>query len=434
MRIALDCSAIPRRMAGAGVYSYQLVRALAKIESGHEFVVFARAGLFDDLATDNKRVRVAPVNAGSRVTRLAWEQAALPFLLRRHGIDLLHSTHHHTPVVAGGSVKRVVTFHDVTFLVLPKRYPLVRRLYMSTLTRAAARVADAIITPSRSTRDDVVRKLGVNQDRITVIPYAAGPQYTPSDAAAVARVRERYRLAGDYILSVSSLEPGKNRTRLIRAVARLREEGVDCRLAIAGQPGWRYEGDMELARELGLGDRVHYLGYVPDDDLPPLYSGAALLAYPSLYEGFGLPVLEAQACGTPVIASLNSAFPEIVDDSAWLVKPDNLTEISQSIQHILNNPEFKEKLIKKGLEKCIDAVLPVFAKMDGKTGKKARSLSLKRERAHLEEEIAGQLISLGRGLYEKLSKDKERSMAKQLEVEDSITNIEANVNVLVKLY
>ncbi len=350
MRIALDCSAIPRRMAGAGVYSYQLVRALAGIESGHEFVVFARAGLFDDLASDNERVRVAPVHAGSRVMRLAWEQAALPFLLRRHGIDLLHSTHHHTPVVAGGSVKRVVTFHDVTFLVLPERYPLVRRLYMSTLTRAAARVADAIITPSRSTRDDVVRKLGVNQDRITVIAYAAGPQYTPSDAAAVARVRERYHLAGDYIFSVSSLEPGKNRTRLIQAIARLRDEGVDCRLAIAGQLGWRYEDDMELARELGLDDRVHYLGYVPDDDLPPLYSGAALLAYPSLYEGFGLPVLEAMACGTPVVAGNTSATAEVAGDAALLVDPLDVDGLATAMRRLLSDETLRAGQRARGLE------------------------------------------------------------------------------------
>ena len=351
MRIALDCSAIPRQMAGAGVYSYQLVRALADIECGHEFVVFARPGLFDDLASDHERVRVAPVER-SRVTRLAWEQAALPFLLRRHGIDLLHSTHHHTPVVAGSGVKRVVTFHDVTFLVLPERYPLVRRLYMSTLTRAAARVADAIITPSRSTRDDVVRVLAVNQDRITVIPYAAGPQYAPSDATAVARVRERYHLAGDYILSVSSLEPGKNRPRLIQAIARLRNEGVDCRLAIAGQPGWRYEGEMELARELGLGDRVQYLGYVPDDDLPPLYSGAALLAYPSLYEGFGLPVLEAMACGTPVVAANTSATAEVAGDAALLVDPLDVDGLATAMRRLLSDETLRASQRARGLERA----------------------------------------------------------------------------------
>ena len=351
MRIALDCSAIPRQMAGAGVYSYQLVRALAEIRSEHEFVVFARAGLFDDLADNHERVQVVPVNTGSRVTRLAWEQAAMPFLLRRHNIDLLHSPHHHTPVVAG-SVKRVVTFHDVTFLVLPERYPLVRRLYMSTLTRAAARVANAIIAPSRSTRDDVVRKLGVDPNRITVIPEAAGPQYAPSDAAAVTRVRERYRLAGDYILSVSSLEPGKNRTRLIQAVARLRDEDVDCRLAIAGQPGWRYEGDMDLARELGLGDRVRYLGYVPDDDLPPLYSGAALLAYPSLYEGFGLPVLEAMACGTPVVAGNTSATAEVAGDAALLVDPLDVDGLARAMRRLLSDETLRADQRARGLERA----------------------------------------------------------------------------------
>ncbi len=359
IRIAIDGSAIPRQMAGAGVYTFELVRALAALPGDHDLTVFARPGLFDDMAQQERRLRVVHVDPRSRAARLVWEQTALLMLLRRLQIEVLHSPHHHLPVAAtlirAGSkrrLRRVVTFHDVTFMLRPDRYPLARRLYMEAVTRASARLADAIITPSQAVRQDVMRKLGLPGERVVAIPEAAGPQFVPADEDAQGRARWKYRLPSRYILSVGSLEPGKNRGRLIRAYARLSTGGVDCPVVIAGQPAWRYEGDLALARRLGLGDQVRFLGYVPNVDLPALYSGATLFAFPSLYEGFGLPVLEAMACGTPVVTSNGSALAEVAGDAAVLVDPRDVDAIAKAMDQLLCDETLRADLRARGLERA----------------------------------------------------------------------------------
>ena len=356
-RIAIDATAIPRQMAGAGVYTYQLARALAETPGEHRIVALARPGLFDDLAARCRRLHVVHADAKGRVGRLAWEQAVLPFLLRRLRIDVLHSPHHHTPLAARG-VRRVVTFHDVTFLLLKARYPLARRLYMEAVSRASAAAADAIIVPSRTVRDDVVRLLGVAPAQVVVIAEAPGTAYAPVEAQGeLARVRGRYRLPERYVLSVGSLEPGKNRGRLIRAYARLRSQGLaggDCPLAIVGQPAWRYEGDFELARRLELTEDVRFLGYVADGDLPALYSGATAFAFPSLYEGFGLPVLEAMACGTPVLTSNVSAMTEVAGDAALLVDPLDTGAIADALGRLLSDATLREELRARGLARAAE--------------------------------------------------------------------------------
>jgi glycosyltransferase involved in cell wall biosynthesis len=342
-------------MAGAGVYTYQLVRALAEARPRHRLVVFARGGLFDDLAAE-RRLHVIAVAPSSRGARLAWEQTVLPLLLRRLRIDVLHSPHHHTPVAAalplGARPKLVVTVHDVTFMRLPGRYPLARRLYMEAVTRAAARVADAIITPSQTVRGEVIERLGVRPERVVAIPEAAAAIYREAPRMQIEEVRARYGLPETYILSVGSLEPGKNRARLFRACAALRDKGVGCTIAVVGQPAWRYERDYDLVRELGLAGRVIFLGYVPDHDMPALYSGASLLAFPSLYEGFGLPVLEAMACGAPVVTSNVSATAEIAGDAALLIDPQDTTAIASAIERLLCDDGLRAELRERGLARA----------------------------------------------------------------------------------
>ncbi|MGB6836286.1 MAG: glycosyltransferase family 1 protein [Dehalococcoidia bacterium] len=352
MRIAIDATAIPRLMAGAGVYTYQLVRALAALEADHDYVVFAHSDAFDELARQRPRLRVVHVRARSRAERLLWEQLLLPGQLRRLGIDVLHSPHHTTPALPL-PCPRVVTLHDVTFFLLPQRYPPTRRLYFQAITRAAARLAQAIITPSDAVKRDVVRVLGVPQERITAIAEAPAPEFAPlEDADALGRIRWRYKLPSRYILSVGNLEPGKNRGRLIAAYGRLRERGLQHHLVIAGQRAWRYENDLALVRRLRLDDVVHFLGYVDGADMPGLYSGADLLAFPSLYEGFGLPVLEAMACGTPVVTSSVSALPEVAGDAALLVDPKDVVALTEAMERALADEALRADLRARGLKRA----------------------------------------------------------------------------------
>jgi glycosyltransferase involved in cell wall biosynthesis len=355
LRIAVDASAVPQDMAGAGVYTYQLVRALAEAKSPHEIVVFARTDLFDDLV-QREQLRVVNIPPSSRGRRLIWEQTELPVLLRRLRIDVLHSPHHHTPIAArlplGARTKLVVTMHDLTFMRLPQRYPLARRLYMQAVTRASALAANAIITPSQTVRHEVIERLRFRAERVVAIPEAAASNYVPVPRAQIEEVRARCGLPERYVLSVGSLEPGKNRARLLRAVAALRDKGIDCTVVIVGQPAWMYEQDYDLVRELGLSGRVIFLGYVPDRDMPALYSGATLFAFPSLYEGFGLPVLEAMACGTPVVTSNVSATAEVANDAALLVDPLHTQAIVTAIEALLSDDSLRSDLRERGLRRA----------------------------------------------------------------------------------
>lgn len=350
MLIAYDATAMPPQRAGAGVYTFELIHALTALETGHQFAVFHRGGALDSLA-GRRNVRLVPVRAPSRAARLLWEQVSLPLRLRTAKAGVFHSPHHTLPLLPSGC-PRVVTVHDVTFLLLPERYPPARRLYFRVATWASVRAAAAVIVPSKAVKADLRRLLRVTDERVTVVPEAPADRFRPvEDDAEVARVRRTYGLDGPYVLSVGSLEPGKNRRRLIEAFASL-ASAFPHTLAIAGQPAWKYEDDLSLPQRLGLTERVRFLGYVPDADLPALYSAADAVAFPSLYEGFGLPALEAMACGAPLIASTAPALAELAGDAALLVDPYDSGAIAAALRRVLEDAELGEQLRRRGLERA----------------------------------------------------------------------------------
>lgn len=351
MRIAIDATSLPPEPAGAGVYAIELVRAMAEGDRRDGYAVFARGSWFDEIVAGKRNWRVERVGAGSRPARLAWEQMRLPGALRRLGIDVLHSTHHTLPL-AGAGCRRVVTIHDVTFLRLPQRYPPTRRLYMQTLTRLSAKAADKIIVPSRAVRDDVLRLLRAPASKLAVVYEAAGAAFAPGDREAAGAVARRYSVEPPYVLSVGSLEPGKNRARLFRAMRQLRDEGVDCRLLVVGQRAWSYEGELALIDELGLRDRIVFAGYVAPADLPALYRAATVFVFPSLYEGFGLPLIEAMACGVPALTSNVSATAEVAGDAALLVDPLSVDEIREGVRTLLTDAELRQELSQRGLARA----------------------------------------------------------------------------------
>ncbi|MBF6600932.1 MAG: glycosyltransferase family 4 protein [Dehalococcoidia bacterium] len=355
MRIAIDATSVPPRPAGAGVYSIELVRALAETAPAADgFAVFTRGGWFDDIGRGRRNWRVERVR-GSRLQRALWEQARLPSRLRALGVDVVHSTHHSLPLQPL-RCRRVVTVHDLTFLRLPQRYPVVRRLYMQLATRLAARIADAIVVPSQAVRDDVRRLLGEGAGAKTHVVYeAAAARFAPApDRRRAGAVAGRYGIAPPYVLSVGSLEPGKNRGRLIRALRALRDEGISHRLVVVGQRAWKYGDDFALVRELGMERQVRFPGYVGDDDLAALYAGAAAFALPALYEGFGLPVLEAMACGTPVLTSNTGATAEVAGDAALLVDPLSTAAIRDGLRALLTDAGLREDLRARGLRRAAE--------------------------------------------------------------------------------
>jgi glycosyltransferase involved in cell wall biosynthesis len=347
MRIAIDASSVPAKPAGAGMYAIQLVRALAARGRGDGYALFTHSPALDEIVGGRRDWRIERVHAGSRPLRLAWEQVMLPGAIERLRIDVLHSTHHTLPL-RPVRARRVVTVHDLTFFRLPARYPPARRLYMQALTRLSVRAADAVIVPSEIVRLDVLRLFDLPEERVVAIHEAAAPGYAPMDREAAAATAARYGLRAPYVLSVGSSEPGKNRGRLFRALSQLRAEGHECTLAVVGQAAWGRDAEERAVESLGLGDAVRFLGYVPQSDMTALYNAATAFVFPSLYEGFGLPVIEAMACGVPVLTSNVSATAEVAGDAALLVNPRSVEEVRDGLRRLLTEPALRDDLGARG--------------------------------------------------------------------------------------
>jgi glycosyltransferase involved in cell wall biosynthesis len=352
LRIAIDATSVPSQRLGAGTYIYNLVQALASLESGDRYFVFAKPETFADCLPTSSRFRLVPVRLPWRLARMVWEQAVLPWHLRRLGVDVLHSPHYTTTAVAGGW-RRVVTFHDITFFLLPERYPALRRVYFRAASRAGARLADLVLTVSETVKADVERHLDVPPERVRAVSLAAAPHYRPlDDATGLAAVRAKYGLPERFILNVGALEPGKNQATLLRAFHRLRRQKPDLGLVIAGPPAWRYERLLRLVGRLDLTEQVRFLNYVPAEDLGALYNLADLFVFPSLYEGFGLPPLEAMACGTPVIASTAPALREVLDGAAVLVEPLDVGALADAMATALGDEPLRSHLRQAGLQRA----------------------------------------------------------------------------------
>ena len=371
--IAFDASSAPPQPAGAARYTLSLIRALSQVDHDHDYVVYAREHTLPELKGLGSNTTVVNLGALSRARRYFWEQTGLPLDLSKRRARLLHSPHHSTPLLS--PCPRVVTVHDVTFFLIPERYPLSRRLFFQTATYLSAKRARAIIVPSNSAASDLNVVLHPPKQRVHVTYEGVDPAFQPLDAKASGFVREKYSLDPGYLLSLGTLEPGKNRSTLLKALRTLIDGGHARQLAIVGQRGWRDDATQSELDGLGLRDRVRFTGYVAQADLPALYCAASVFVFPSLHEGFGLPALEALACGTPVVTSNRSALPEVVGEAALLVDPEDSDAIAAAIARVLDEPELAELLRQAGVEQaasftweaCAEATLRVYREVLGES-------------------------------------------------------------------
>jgi glycosyltransferase involved in cell wall biosynthesis len=274
------------------------------------------------------------------------------------------------PAGLGGAA--VVTFHDLGFYRVPEAFRPWQRRYLQSAARAAARRADRVIAVSESTRRDLVEVLGVSEGAIDVVPNGVDERFRPeADRAMLERFRSERRLPERFILYLGTLEPRKNLPNLLRAYAIARSRGVTAPLVIAGGPGW---GDLSLARlidELDLRSAVRPVGYVPAEEQPRWYAAATLFAYPSRYEGFGLPALEAMACGTPVVASDRSSLPEVVGDAGLLVDPDAPELLAAALADVLHDDELAGELARRGVARASNFRWDVAARETVETYRRA---------------------------------------------------------------
>jgi glycosyltransferase involved in cell wall biosynthesis len=271
--------------------------------------------------------------------------------------DLLFVPSHVLPLVHPRCT--VVTIHDLGYHYHPETHTLFQNLYLRWSTRYNARTATRVLADSEATRCDLIHYYGIPKDKIVVVYPGRDETLAPvTDPVALAAVRARYELSSPYLLYVGTLHPRKNLVRLVQAFAstvqseteRSLPAGSNLQLVLAGQKGWLYDDIFAQVRKLGIADRVILTGYVPDSDLPALLSGALAFVFPSLYEGFGLPVLEAMACGTPVICSNASSLPEVAGDAALLVDPLDLHELAGAIHRIITDKDLRRLLVAKGFE------------------------------------------------------------------------------------
>ena len=350
MRIGIDLLEIPAQLEGIGVYAYELLRALAGPEASaesDEYVLFVSregADRFDFSFPGLRRV-VCPVRESERPLRIIWEQFILPLQAWRYRLDLLHGVSSIVPLWA--PCPQVVTVHDLAYYRINRRYPMRFRAYVAIVKRSIQR-AHTVIAVSSNTKRDIVDLFGVDPDRVVVIHN--GHRGQSLDLRSVERLLRSYDLtAGAYLLHVGRVEYNKNVIRLLEAYAKARQrDDVNVPLVLAGRGTNYMEVVWSRARELGIESFIRHLGYVPDEDLIGLYNGAIALVFPSLYEGFGLPVVEAMGCGTPVIASNRGSIPEVVGDAAILVDPESPEEMARAIGAVVNSSDLRMALESKG--------------------------------------------------------------------------------------
>jgi glycosyltransferase involved in cell wall biosynthesis len=259
------------------------------------------------------------------------------------------------PAVLAQRKPTVVTVHDLTFKTRPEtRGDLISRFHWEFFGVRGARRADHVITISQNTQRDIQHFLNVPEERISVIYEAAASIFRPVEPeSARITARGKYGIEGRYILFVGTLEPIKNLSRLIEAYALARQRGMtEPSLVVVGQKGWQFADIFARVERLGLQDEIVFTGFVPDEDLPALYSGADVFVMPSLYEGFGLPVLEAMACGTPVLTSDVSSLPEIASDAAILVNPMDVDALAEALERVCGDDYLRQNMRLAGLARA----------------------------------------------------------------------------------
>jgi glycosyltransferase involved in cell wall biosynthesis len=349
MRIGIDATSLPPNPVGAGTYIINLVRALATQDTEHEFIVFAQKsgrGLIGELPPARVHWSIFPDKSPAR--RLVWEQTIFPFILRREGIELLHSPHYTRPFFL--SCASVVTFHDMTFFLYPQLHVRPKRIFFPLAMRMSARRAEALIAASENTRKDAIRLLGIPQDKIFTIPLGVSKEFRPiADPALLEACRQKYRLPQEFILYVGAIEPRKNLPLLMKAYAMLRDRDENAPVVVlVGRLGWMYDEVYQQIELLGLKDRVLFTGYIPNEDLPIVYNLARFFVYPSAYEGFGFPPLEAMACGTPVITTAISSMPEYIGEAGLLISPGDEQALLEAMDTLLHDEKLRIHLSEKG--------------------------------------------------------------------------------------
>ena len=351
MHIGIDAHAVGTGLAGNETYVTNLVEALAEVDAANRYTIYVTkpaaverfAGRWSNFAV-RRTLPHAP---------LVRVPLTLSAELRRRPVDVLH-VQFTAPPFAPCPV--VATIHDLSFEHMPDTFRRRSRAQLRLTVRRTARRAARIITISEHSKRDIVETYRVAPRLVTVTHLSAAPHFRPvTDERELRRVRQLYGIEGDYILAVGSVQPRKNLARLVRAYSDLRRRPDQAklpRLVVVGKLAWLYEETLRAVEECGIRDAVTFTGYAPEGDLPALYSGALCFAYPSFFEGFGLPPLEAMRCGAPVLVGDRTSLPEVVGDAGLFVDPFDTAAISAALARLVDDGELRQDLRARGLARA----------------------------------------------------------------------------------
>lgn len=387
MKIGFDYTAVLKERTGVGQYTVKLLEALIKVDKKNRYVPYILFAMTNYLLHPGLKQRIPQPPGGNfelvhvPVPFQALRYLQLPglrgmmkeYMLGGLDVDLIHSNTFCVPRIRDKKKRVVVTVYDLSVLTNPECHKKMNILHCTNGITEAVERADAIIAISEHTKRDIIKYFNAPEDLITVTHLAAGSEYHEvEDPAVLASVRARYGLPEKYVLFVGSLEPRKNIKTLLKAYSAVSERTKkDFPLVIAGGKGWLNSDIPSLVEGLGIKECVRFTGYIDANDISAVYSGASVFAYPSLYEGFGLPILEAMSCGAPVITSNTSSMPEVAGDAARLVDPLNADELAGELETVLEDEGLRAEMKKKGLaraasfswDRCARETIEVYRKV-----------------------------------------------------------------------
>jgi glycosyltransferase involved in cell wall biosynthesis len=362
-RIGLDVTAAITQGGGIGRFTREMVRALVEADSHNEYRLFSARPPKESPVPDPlplaANVRHNPAPLSERWLYRLWYRFRLPLPIQwvTGSLDLFHSPDFVLPPVGKG-IPTLLTVHDLSFAHYPETFPKALVDYLNVVVPWSIGRATHVLADSISTKKDLIEGWQVPADKITVLYGGVNERFRPvGDQAQMDDIRARYQLGSSpYLLSVGTLQPRKNYQMLIRAFKAVVAD-VAHNLIIAGGRGWLYDEMLAEVEEQGLAERVKFIGFVLDEDLPGLYSGASLFLFPSLYEGFGLPLLEAMACGVPVVSSNASSLPEVVRDddgqeAAVLLSPHDPSAWSHAVKALVEDDDWRTRMIEAGFQQC----------------------------------------------------------------------------------
>ena len=351
MRIAIDAHSVGARLGGNETYAVNLIEALAELDQKNQYTIYVTRQPAVDRFADrwpNFIVRLTLPH-----TPLVRIPLILSRELRRHPVDVLH-VQYTAPPFAPCPI--VTTIHDLAFEHLPETFNRRSWMQLRLTVRSTARRAAQIITVSEYSQQDIIKTYGVPPEIVIVTPESAPPGFTRVTAETeLQKMRRIYGIEGDYILSLCSIQPRKNLVRLIEAYSLLRRshrEGKLPQLVLAGKRGWLDKETRRAAQRQDMSAGIRFTGYVADEHLNALYSAATCFVYPSYFEGFGLPILEAMKCGTPVIAGNRTSIPEVAGQAALLFDPFDVQSLVEALKRVLNDPQYRVMLSAKGLQRA----------------------------------------------------------------------------------